>query len=511
VRTFKRKKFFVIGGQIMGFFDELKKEAKKAVLEGMRGQPLGDDEDFDSISLGAEFVKEAVKQSKNETPTQATNNANPSKNGSRGIDIFRFTPKTNCKECNQLTCMAFAMKAATGEIDIDDCPYIDADEIKDKLGILADNDDEETDSIFCSKCGKELSSDTVFCPKCGTKVETEDDDGDDEEDDVDDDDIEEDDEEVQTEQEQVVSNIHFRNRIQPVKPELYNGPIFLSALSETKHLVGIFSDLVSFLDESFYSDDDGEKYDTYWEPFDTPKDIQVIIGPVSKVSRLMKYSIKKVVSEDLPSFAELKLMLGAFMKSEWAIKSSACQRDRYIMNQAKTSKYFNSHERYLPLLEQISNSVVNKIKASKSDYTVLQWKISSYYEYIGNYDDLKKLVDNEILAPLNKENLKNYNLLVEDTRNEYEQTEDDVISLAIAVNTEPCKKFYSSDDYSTQHQIFSLHLNKTDDGAARLNVNFDTYYVSLNESDEAINVLAPCKDISGFWEELFLKHVLEQG
>ena len=28
----------------------------------------------------------------------------------KGLDIFKLTPKTNCKECGNPTCMAFAMK-----------------------------------------------------------------------------------------------------------------------------------------------------------------------------------------------------------------------------------------------------------------------------------------------------------------------------------------------------------------------------------------------------------------
>ena len=31
----------------------------------------------------------------------------------KGLDIFKLTPKTNCKECGNPTCMAFAMLAAS--------------------------------------------------------------------------------------------------------------------------------------------------------------------------------------------------------------------------------------------------------------------------------------------------------------------------------------------------------------------------------------------------------------
>lgn len=42
----------------------------------------------------------------------------------KGLDIFKLTPKSNCKECGFPTCMAFSMKAATGAVAIEKCPYI---------------------------------------------------------------------------------------------------------------------------------------------------------------------------------------------------------------------------------------------------------------------------------------------------------------------------------------------------------------------------------------------------
>ena len=42
----------------------------------------------------------------------------------KGLDIFKLTPKTNCKECGSPTCMAFAMKVAQGAVDIAKCPHM---------------------------------------------------------------------------------------------------------------------------------------------------------------------------------------------------------------------------------------------------------------------------------------------------------------------------------------------------------------------------------------------------
>ena len=45
----------------------------------------------------------------------------------KGLDIFKLTPKTNCKECGNPTCMAFAMKVAQGAIALDKCPHMSAE------------------------------------------------------------------------------------------------------------------------------------------------------------------------------------------------------------------------------------------------------------------------------------------------------------------------------------------------------------------------------------------------
>lgn len=50
----------------------------------------------------------------------------------KGLDIFKLTPKTNCKECGSPTCMAFSMKVAQGAIEIDKCPHI-TDDVKAQL------------------------------------------------------------------------------------------------------------------------------------------------------------------------------------------------------------------------------------------------------------------------------------------------------------------------------------------------------------------------------------------
>ena len=35
----------------------------------------------------------------------------------KGLDIFKLSPKKNCKECGSPTCMAFCMKVAQGAVE----------------------------------------------------------------------------------------------------------------------------------------------------------------------------------------------------------------------------------------------------------------------------------------------------------------------------------------------------------------------------------------------------------
>ncbi len=41
----------------------------------------------------------------------------------KGLDIFKLSPKKNCKECGCPTCMAFCMKVAQGAMELSKCPY----------------------------------------------------------------------------------------------------------------------------------------------------------------------------------------------------------------------------------------------------------------------------------------------------------------------------------------------------------------------------------------------------
>jgi len=49
-----------------------------------------------------------------------------------GIQIYKLLPQTNCKECGFPTCLAFAMKLAAKQANLDKCPYV-SDEAREKL------------------------------------------------------------------------------------------------------------------------------------------------------------------------------------------------------------------------------------------------------------------------------------------------------------------------------------------------------------------------------------------
>ncbi len=53
-----------------------------------------------------------------------------------GLQIFKLLPNTNCKDCGFQTCLAFAMKLAARQVELDLCPHA-SDEAKEILGAAA--------------------------------------------------------------------------------------------------------------------------------------------------------------------------------------------------------------------------------------------------------------------------------------------------------------------------------------------------------------------------------------
>jgi len=78
----------------------------------------------------------------------------------KGLDIFKLTPKTNCKDCGCLTCMAFSMKAAQNGIEISKCPHLSADALK-VLG-EATEPPMKMITIGAGDCAHKLGGETVL-------------------------------------------------------------------------------------------------------------------------------------------------------------------------------------------------------------------------------------------------------------------------------------------------------------------------------------------------------------
>jgi ArsR family metal-binding transcriptional regulator len=53
------------------------------------------------------------------------------------LEVFKSLPGTNCAACGHKTCMAFAVKVASGEARLDECPPLDVparERLQDMLG-----------------------------------------------------------------------------------------------------------------------------------------------------------------------------------------------------------------------------------------------------------------------------------------------------------------------------------------------------------------------------------------
>jgi len=43
----------------------------------------------------------------------------------QALEIYRYLPKTNCRACGELTCLAFAAKVSMAEAEPEDCPHLE--------------------------------------------------------------------------------------------------------------------------------------------------------------------------------------------------------------------------------------------------------------------------------------------------------------------------------------------------------------------------------------------------
>ncbi len=68
------------------------------------------------------------------------------------MEIFTLLDKSNCRECGEKTCLAFAGKVFLGQCDLDACPYVGQQEIQNlnDNSILAPDTDENQEEYISS-------------------------------------------------------------------------------------------------------------------------------------------------------------------------------------------------------------------------------------------------------------------------------------------------------------------------------------------------------------------------
>jgi len=79
------------------------------------------------------------------------------------MELYKFLPKTNCKECGKPTCMAFSLDLLQGKVKVDDCPPLlepkykkQYDTLKEMLGSEEGQQKElkiNVDEDLCDGCG----------------------------------------------------------------------------------------------------------------------------------------------------------------------------------------------------------------------------------------------------------------------------------------------------------------------------------------------------------------------
>ncbi|HYA43147.1 MAG TPA: DUF3786 domain-containing protein [Syntrophobacteraceae bacterium] len=58
------------------------------------------------------------------------------------IDLYKLTPKTNCRECGFASCFAFSTQVITGQASIEVCPHLEGKQFQEFMSLLADQPEE---------------------------------------------------------------------------------------------------------------------------------------------------------------------------------------------------------------------------------------------------------------------------------------------------------------------------------------------------------------------------------
>jgi len=54
----------------------------------------------------------------------------------KALDVFKLLPKTNCGQCGQPTCLAFAAAVAQAEKEIEECPPLSSEDFQEQRRVL---------------------------------------------------------------------------------------------------------------------------------------------------------------------------------------------------------------------------------------------------------------------------------------------------------------------------------------------------------------------------------------
>jgi hypothetical protein len=52
------------------------------------------------------------------------------------VKLYKELPKTNCKKCQYSTCMAFAVAVSKGDEQLDTCPFLDKEQVKELSAVI---------------------------------------------------------------------------------------------------------------------------------------------------------------------------------------------------------------------------------------------------------------------------------------------------------------------------------------------------------------------------------------
>ncbi len=75
----------------------------------------------EALSMLIEFLNKVLRKRDKIAPNFTPRRRPPA------FEIYKLLPRTNCKACGEMTCMAFAVKLALGRLEPSSCPFLKKD------------------------------------------------------------------------------------------------------------------------------------------------------------------------------------------------------------------------------------------------------------------------------------------------------------------------------------------------------------------------------------------------